>query len=209
MVRGIIFDFDGVIVDSEVFYLQSLVAYLKTMDIEASVEDVKHVLGQNMNDIADCIITQYGLKIGPEKMIKDSTAVFNDMLKEHVFEPMKGLIPFLERCRDKDVKMAIASSSDYAYLYKIMDQTDIRDFFSLVLSGEDFVHSKPDPEIYNVAQSRLGIAKDELLIIEDSVNGIRAGKASGIRTIGFKGSVVEQDTSQADEEVNDFSEIDI
>ena len=76
-----------------------------------------------------------------------------------------------------------------------------------MISGDLLKHSKPDPEIYNLVTKKMGLDKKELMIIEDSVNGIRAGKASGIFTVGFKGSRIIQDTSMADREVYSFREI--
>ena len=208
-IKGIIFDFDGVITDSEVLYVDSVVAYLKGIGIDTVFSDVQHVIGQNMNDIAACLIEQFHLNLSIPEVIEDSMNVYQKTFDYRRFMPMDGLIEFLERCREKGIRMMIASSSDYDYLYSIMDHLQIRNYFEYVLSGADLHHSKPDPEIYNLAAEKMKISKDELLIIEDSVNGIKAGKASGIFTVGFKGSVIQQDTSQADKEVYSFKEIEL
>ena len=105
--------------------------------------------------------------------------------------------------------MSVASSSSNEYLKNVLSRFGIYDDFAFVLSGNAFEHSKPDPEIYNIAAEKMGIAKAELLVIEDSVNGIKAAKAAGIYTIGLKKSIVKQDTSEADCEVFSFDEINV
>jgi HAD superfamily hydrolase (TIGR01509 family) len=209
MIKGIIFDFDGVISDSEVLYVDSLVEYLKTVGINSAFDEVKYVIGQNMNDIASCLIRQFDLHLSPEQVIRDSLDVYQKMFSVSMMEPMEGLKEFLERCREKGIRMMVASSSDYSYLYDALDHFGIRDYFEMVISGADFVHSKPDPSIYNTSAERMGIDKKDLMIIEDSPNGIKAGIASGIFTVAFKGSKIVQDTSLADKEVYSFSEIEL
>ncbi len=207
MYKGIIFDFDGVIVDSEVKYVESLVAYLDTIDIDCAFDDVSYVIGQSMPDIYACIKKQFDLKISEDVFIKDSLEVYEKMCDISAFEPMAGLIEFLEKCQEKGIRMAVASSSGYEYLYTIMDSFGIRKYFELVFSGDELEHSKPDPEIYDLTAKKMDLDKKELMIIEDSVNGIKAAKASGIFCIGFKGSKIFQDTSLADKEVKSFKEI--
>ena len=95
------------------------------------------------------------------------------------------------------------------YLKKHLNNFGITDYFQFVLSGTDFEKSKPDPEIYNVAAAKLGINKENLIIIEDSFAGLTAGNAAGIKTIGLKLSEVKQNTSIAHQQVNSFEEIEI
>lgn len=209
MVKGVIFDFDGVIVDSEVEYVATVVEYLHRIGIETTFNDVKYIVGQNMDGIASDLIRQFNLDLPVEKVIKDSLEVCDELFDITKLKPMKGLMEFLERCKTKGIRMAIGSSSDYNYLYTILDCIHARDYFDFVLSGTDFVKGKPDPEIYNVAAERMGIDKKDLMVIEDSRNGVMAGVAAGIYTVGLKVSEVTQDTSMADIEVHDFSEIDL
>ena len=207
MYKGIIFDFDGVIVDSEVRYVESVIAYLKTLGIDSHFDELTYLIGQNMSDIYMCLKRQFDLDVSKESFISNSMKVYEQLSDIKTFEPMNGLKEFLEYCHDKDLVMSVASSSSYDYLYTIMDTLGITRFFTHVISGDSLKHSKPDPEIYNLVTEEMGLNKKELMIIEDSVNGIRAGKASGIFTVGFKGSRIIQDTSMADREVYSFREI--
>ncbi len=117
MVKGIIFDFDGVIVDSEVSYVDSVVEYLSRLGIKTTFDDVKYVVGQNMNDIASDLIKQFNLNISNQKVIDDSMKVYNEVADIYKIPTINGVIDFVKKCHNKNIKMCIASSSEYSYLY--------------------------------------------------------------------------------------------
>ncbi len=208
-VKGIIFDFDGVITDSEPLYLESVKRYLSYKGINSDIEDLTVLLGQTMDDIANIMKNKFKLKEDIETIISESLKEYEDTVKYESYTPMKGIVDFLNRAKSKNIKMAIASSSAMDYLVTLSKQFGIIDYFDFIITGEDFEKSKPDPEIYNVAAQRLGIEKNNLIIIEDSVAGITAGNAANIYTIGLKSSKVWQDTSLAKKEVYSFEEIEL
>lgn len=209
MVKGIIFDFDGVITDSESFYLKTVLEYLRRKNIHSKLQDLVCLLGQDMNDIAFNLNSMFELNEPIQQIIDESLQVYDEMVSAIEFKPMPGLIDFLKKAKSLDIKMAVASSSDMPYLKKHLNNFGITDYFQFILSGTDFEKSKPDPEIYNVAAAKLGINKENLIIIEDSFAGITAGNAAGIKTIGLKLSEIKQNTSIAHQQVNSFEEIEI
>lgn len=209
MIKGIIFDFDGVVTDSEPPYIEALVSFIQSLGINVTFEELQHVVGQNILAIGTELVDTYHLDISPEEFNRRSMSIYAENTDIRDFKPMEGLYDFLDRCKEKGIRMCVASSSDYDYLYTIMDSLRIRGYFEWVLSGHGLSKGKPDPLIYNMAAEKMGIDKKDLMIIEDSPNGIRAGIASGIYTVGFKGSRVIQDTSTADREVFSFNEIEL
>ncbi|MBQ9424788.1 MAG: HAD family phosphatase [Erysipelotrichaceae bacterium] len=209
MIKGIIFDFDGVVTDSEPPYIDALVSFMQSIGIDATFEELQHVVGQNLQAIGTELVNTYHLNMSPEEFNRRSMSIYEESTDIRKFKPMEGLYEFLDRCKEKGIRICVASSSDYNYLYTIMDSLKIRDYFEWVLSGHGLSKGKPDPLIYNMAAEKMGIDKKDLMIIEDSPNGIRAGIASGIYTVGFKGSRVIQDTSMADKEVDSFNEIEL
>ncbi len=209
MIKGIIFDFDGVVTDSEPPYIEALVSFMKSIGINATFEELQHVVGQNLQAIGTELVNTYHLDMSVEEFNRRSMGIYEETTDIRDFRPMEGLYEFLDRCKEKGIRMCVASSSDYDYLYTIMDSLKIRDYFEWVLSGHGLSKGKPDPLIYNMAAEKMEIDKKDLMIIEDSPNGIRAGIASGIYTVGFKGSRVIQDTSMANKEVDFFNEIEL
>ena len=209
MIKGIIFDFDGVIVDSEPLYIETLLGYLAGLGVKTSEEKISYVIGQNLNDIGSDIISQFGLNMTVEEFVNDSRAYYFQRNKNADYPLLPGAKEFIERCHQKGLAICVASSSGYEYLHKILESKKLLPYFRFILSGEDFVHSKPDPEIYNKAAELLGIEKEGLMIIEDSLHGVMAGKASGIFTVAYKGAKFKQDTPMADLEICDFKELNI
>ena len=120
---------------------------------------------------------------------------------------MNGLVDFLNLCRQKGYRLAIVSSSDLSYIEDVVRRLKIQDYFDLLISGQMIEHGKPSPDIYLLAQQQMALPADSLLVIEDSPAGIQAGKAAGLTTIGYKGSIIDQDTSKADYQVSDYHEL--
>ncbi len=206
--KGIIFDCDGVIVDSEVIYLESLVAYLKTLNKTTCIADVQYLVGKKAEEISQDLIEQFALHTHTvEALVAGQRGYFDRYWKKCTIAPMEGLVEFLQRCKAEGLALTIASSSRRAYIEDLLKRLQISEYFDDIISGEMVENGKPAPDIFLYALHRMGLEKQDVAIIEDSVNGIKAAKASGMYTIGFKGSKIIQDTTQADLEVSSFSEI--
>lgn len=206
--KGIIFDCDGVLVDSEVIYLESLVNYLKSLNRSTEIEHVQYVVGKKAEEISRNLMEQFDLQgYTIEEIVAGQRECFTRYWEKYEVKPMKGLVEFLKRCKAHGLTLAIASSSRSAYIEDLLERLQISAYFDYIVSGEVVEKGKPAPDIFLYTLERMGLDKKDVVIIEDSVNGIQAGKASGIYTIGFKGSKIIQDTSQADFEVFSFEEI--
>ena len=90
------------------------------------------------------------------------------------------VLPVLEKLRADGIRMAIASSSPHRIIRLVVEQQNWGNYFSVLVSGDDFQRSKPDPEIYRYTMKQLGTAPEETLVVEDSTYGIEAGKAAGV-----------------------------
>ena len=205
---GVIFACDGVLLDSEAIYLQSLRDYLHTVGIEADMQDVVSVLGKPMAMITLELREKFGLsQYSDEEIVSGQRRIFRSRFAQAHLTPMPHLLTLLDWCKAQGVRMAIASSSDQNYLRNVTQRLHIEAYFDAVISGDAVAHGKPAPDIYHYAASRLNLPREELVIIEDSANGILAGVQSGCFTIGYKGSIIPQDTSLADWETDDFCEV--
>ncbi|MGK0551572.1 HAD family hydrolase [Enterococcus faecalis] len=208
MKKAVIFDCDGVLVDSEILYLNSLLKYLKTLGIETTIDEVKFVVGMKAYEIAEALQRKFELnQVSIEELIQKQDEYQEREMAAVELQPMSGLIDFLDSLKNQGYKLAIASSSLKNYVENVCRRIGILEYFDLLVTGEQVSNSKPDPEIFNKTVELLGIPKEETLIVEDSVNGIKAAKSSGVFVVGYKGSVIEQDTTNADAELKTFVEI--
>ncbi|MEF9968290.1 MAG: HAD family phosphatase [Longicatena sp.] len=208
MIEAIIFDCDGVIIDSEVIYLESLVDYLKTLSIECTIKDVQLVVGKPILDIAATLQKQFNLyDYTLDEIIIGQRKVFHERFYNSPLSPMQGLVEFLDSCSSKNIKIAVASSSQEGYVVDLLERFNIKKYFNVIVTGEQVTHGKPAPDIFLLASNKLGINKKNTVVIEDSYNGINAGINAEIFTIGFKGSKLVQDTSNANIEAYSFKEV--
>ncbi len=208
--KAVIFDFDGVIVDSEVIFTSALKDFFKSLGIEAENELLYQFTGIPVTSTIARIKNMTAGKYTDEELQSGLNRMYRTCIAGHYAEPMPGVQKFFDRLKENGIRTALGTSRGRDNVLEYIRDIGLCMPFDEVVTHEDVRHGKPDPETFLVCASRFwkyGIEKDEILIIEDSENGIRAGKASGMFTIGFKGSAVVQNTSQADLEVSSYKEI--
>lgn len=179
-VQAIIFDMDGVLFDTESFYYRQRELFLNSKGISMEHLPPKFFIGGNMKQSWRQILGSDYDKWDTEQLQKEYTEYKNSHprpYKNLIFSDVKDV---LERLRQHEIKIALASSSTKSDILMALRETAILPYFEFVLSGEEFTKSKPDPEIYNEAARKLGIPKSDILIIEDSEKGITAGTSAGI-----------------------------
>lgn len=210
--RAIIFDVDGVLVDSEYVFLTSIRHFLQKHDRDADFDELSLFLGKPEAEITEIVREQYGFQ-----QEYDFDAVWHGIYDEYAgvmdsgrVEPMPQVQEFLAWLEAEGILTAVATSGTMRHYEQIYYGIGLEHDFDVIVTFEDVTKGKPDPEIFLTAAkrlSKLGIAGDEIAVIEDSPNGIRAAKAAGLYTFGYKGSKIRQDTSGADLEVSSFQEI--
>ena len=199
--KGVIFDFDGCIVDSEQIYLESLVDYFSSKGLSCGKKDFVKYLGCPNGDIINRMKIDFSNVLSgmtSQEINGEQSVAFDKVLNSSEILPMDGLESFLKYGKDNNVIFAIATSSGSQYIDFMLNELNFNKYFDLITTCDDITKGKPDPQIYNMTAEKLNIDKNDLVIIEDSTNGIAAAKASGIYTIGYEGSSIKQDTSQAD-----------
>lgn len=206
-IKAIIFDCDGVLLDSELLFIENLIQYLKSKGINTSLDDVKKYIGIPLDEIIRMIINDYNLSDNfkeIEKYFNENDSVINhpDKLKH-----MSGVIDFIKEAYKKELILAVGSSSPIDYVLTVLNQFEIKKYFSLILTISEVPNGKPSPDIYNEIVKRLNLNKDEVIVIEDSTIGIKAANSAGIFCIGFKGSLIMQDTSNADMSAYSYKEV--
>lgn len=209
MAKAVLFDCDGVLLDSEYQYLDSVSRYLRTLGREAGIEELAYLVGTDIRRITEQLKKDYHLEgYGTEELIRGQRALFyKEFYGEGKLSPMEGLVAFLDRLRAAGIRMAVASSSPQEYVDYVLGQLKIGEYFEFALGRENVQRAKPAPDLYLEAMRRLKILPHEAVVIEDSQNGVAAGLASGAYVIAYKGSVVRQDTSGAHRTVFSFQEI--
>ena len=205
--KAIIFDCDGVIIDSEYLFLENTINFLKKRNIHQNISDVTKYIGLPLDTIIKMIIAEYELKDSVEfveQYFQSEDVVYNHPEKLKI---LNNLNMFLEWAKNNNIVCAIASSSPKDYVERVVTILGIKKYFKTIVTIEDVKYGKPFPDVYIEACKRLNIKFDEAVAIEDSPVGIKAAKTAGLYTIGYKGARVKQDTSASNISVYDFQEI--
>ncbi|MFC6994649.1 HAD family hydrolase [Streptococcus loxodontisalivarius] len=195
--KGIIFDMDGVLFDTETFYYERRERFLNEKGISIKHLPPSFFIGGNMKQVWQNILRDdyekwdiSALQEGYNQYKKDHPLPYKDLIFSDVKE-------CLEMLKKEGYVFGLASSSVKADILRALRENDLEDYFQVILSGEEFEESKPNPAIYLEAARQLNLEKSELLIIEDSEKGIQAGVSAGIEVWGIKDQKFGMDQSKA------------
>ncbi len=206
--KFVLFDMDGVLLDSELAVFQSLAKTLKTKGIELPEGDFKKYIGKSSMTIAKEIITQYRMPQSPAELLKDHEALRGSFYSDFPeLKPMDGVYECLNKLKLKGIHMAVVSSTESHGVLSALNRFDLLKYFNIVLCGDHVKKTKPSPEGYLLAAKMLCAQPEECVIVEDSPLGIEAGKNAGMLVMALKSSVIVQDTSAADYELRTFEDL--
>lgn len=208
MIKGIIFDCDGVLTDTEPKFTKGMMDHLHALGIQADPQDLETFCGMTLRRSCEEVMKRYKIdQLDLDQFIEDEQRCYDRYFQDDQMFPMPGLMEFLDFLQKQGIQLAVATSSSTAYIQHLLDLFQIKDRFSVVVAGDQVENGKPAPDIYYKAMAELGLPGSELAVIEDSENGIAAAKKAGLYTIGFKASKIVQNTAQADVEVRDYAEL--
>jgi HAD superfamily hydrolase (TIGR01509 family) len=203
--KAVVFDMDGVLVDSEQFYFKRRMKFFDELKIEPATRKIQDFVGLSNDMIWEMMIPEdkEKRKILKEKYFnysKEHEVYFPEVLKSSVKEVFSKL-------KDKNIKIAIASSSEKDEILRMTKECELDSYVDFVISGEECTKSKPDPEVYIKAVKVLGLLPTEALAVEDSILGIRAAKLAGLNVAALVPRDYHMDQSEADYRINDLVEL--
>ena len=201
-IKGIIFDMDGVLIDSEKEYLKLFQGFLKEQGKVYELEELRCLAGASGTLTDDYLYEM--LQIPKEITRKRLNRYFDENMVDFKKIFRKEALDVLNYLQQK---LALASSSSRKHIEEVLKTCQIDSFFEIVVSGKEFKQSKPNPEIYEFTVRQMGISKQDLLVIEDSTYGILAAKRAGLCVIALKDPVLKFDVSKADYTIDSLSEI--
>lgn len=210
MLKGIIFDMDGVLINSEPFHYQVWKEALKKRGIILDYEIYKPCIGSTVQVLMQILHEHYGVDEKDDSLPQEVKNLKQEMIEKQGYPP---LIPhvkdMLERFHEAGYQMAVASSSPQAYIENVTSYWGISPYFQVLVSGEHVEHPKPAPDIFLKTADILGLLPEECLVIEDSENGCRAAKAAGMTCMAYYNpDSGKQNLQTASVVVEGFEEID-
>jgi len=208
MIKGIIFDFDGLIIDTETPELQAWQELFDSFDIEFPYADYIRRIGNAYNDTSplEILKAKLGAKIDESNISTSFQKRKNTLIEQ---QPLcDGVKDYLLTAKRLGLQIGLASSSSIAWIDHHISARNIKSFFTCIKTLEDVTHPKPDPELYFRTVNCMEIEPKEAIALEDSYNGIIAAKKAGIHAIAIPNHVTRGlDFSCADLQLNKLSEM--
>lgn len=198
MIKGVLFDMDGVLVDSEPFICKAAMMMFEEIGITVQPEDFHPFVGMGEIRYISGVAEKHGIKVDIEK-VKARTYEIYEIIVRGKLSPLPGTHEFIAECKKRGFRLALATSAD-----RIKMEVNLREIglssgtFDFIVTGLDVVNKKPFPDIYLKAAQEIGLEAQECLVVEDAVSGIKAGKAAGCRCLAVTSSFDAGQLSEAD-----------
>jgi HAD superfamily hydrolase (TIGR01509 family) len=198
MIDAILFDFDGLMVDSEPHSIASWRAVLRERGAEIDAATLDQLLGLRLDETSRLLVERFSLTASPAELGKAKTDYQIAHLAGNV-RAMPGLKSLLDAIDRRGLRKAIASSGMRRYLEAALQVVGLASRFSVIISGEDVARGKPAPDVFLEGARRLGCSSAACLVLEDAPNGLQAAKAAGMRVVAIPNDQSRQlDLSAAD-----------
>jgi beta-phosphoglucomutase len=198
MIKGVLFDMDGVLVDSERYICEAAIKMFAERGVKAKEEDFIPFVGAGENKYVGGVAEKYGVK-EDIKIIKARTYEIYGQIVKGRLEPLDGVHDFIKKCKAKGLKLAVATSAD-----RIKMEINLREIglpentFDATINGLEVERKKPFPDIFISAAKKLGLDAIDCLVVEDAVNGVEAAKAAGAHVLGLTTSFTTKELHKAD-----------
>jgi pseudouridine 5'-phosphatase len=181
--RAIAFDLDGVLISSEPLYRRAFINFLRERQREPEEILFTKMMGATGREAILICKAHYHFAEEPHELSAACSAHFRRVIEREPIQLLPGVMDLMERLTNRRVPFAVATSSGRAYAENVLERFGIRPRLQFLLTGDDVSKGKPHPEIYLTAASRFGIEPNEMIVVEDSANGLRAAQAAGARCI--------------------------
>jgi HAD superfamily hydrolase (TIGR01509 family) len=198
MLQGILFDMDGVLVDSELFICQAGIQMFKEKGLSVKESDFKPFTGMGENKYLGGVAKKYNFPFEVERDKARTYEIYKNLVSGKL-KALNGVFTFIERCRQKNLKLAIASSADDVKVRINLHEIGLpTDWFGAIIHGNSVEKRKPHPDVFLKAAEELGVNPKNCLVIEDAVSGVEAAKTAGSKCLALATSFPKEKLHKAD-----------
>ncbi|MHA7844322.1 MAG: HAD family hydrolase [Winogradskyella sp.] len=208
MLKAVLFDMDGVIVDTEPLHRKAYHHMFDDVNITVNEDLYASFTGQSTINICKRLVDHFNLNEAPEDLVSLKRKHYKHVFDNDHLDLIEGVLDRIQDYYNNNVTLVVASSASMQGINQIFERFDLNKYFTAKFSGADLKKSKPHPEIFLKAAASTGFNISECLVIEDSTNGIKAAHSAGIYCVGFKSPhSSHQDYSLANKIITDFKEV--
>ena len=187
MFEAVIFDLDGLMIDSEPYQVQAWNEYLKRFELELDDYELQNMLGKRPSDVAEYLYRRYGIPQSPITIYQEEQAIFNNLIEENL-EPMPGLYHAVEMFRDNGLRMAIGTTmTTKEMVYDITERLEIDDAFDVIVAADMIGGTKPDPMILLACAETLALHPAVCIDLDSNPLGVEAAINASMKVICVPG----------------------
>ncbi|RED36626.1 HAD family phosphatase [Paenibacillus sp. VMFN-D1] len=208
MSGAFIFDMDGVIIDSEPIHFDVDIKTLDYFGVKTTEQELERFVGMTNPEMLGIFRQEHNLVHTIQEMIEYQLNLKMNILNNLEIEPIEGIRELIAQLKERNIPMAVASSSPRIFIEGVLGKFGLSHFFKTVVSGEEVPKGKPAPDIYLETAKQLGVDPPNCVVLEDSRNGVIAAKKAGMMCIGYLNpNSGNQNLDQADITVHSYDEI--
>ena len=197
-IRAVIFDMDGVLVDSEPLINAAAIAMFKEKGLEVQPDDFLPFVGAGEDRYIGGVAEHYSFTLDVTEAKQRTYEIYLDMVSSRL-EAFPGAVEFVNQCRDVGLHVAVASSADAIKVHANLEKIGMPvTFWDAVITGENVHNKKPAPDIFLTTAGKLGVSASECVVVEDAVNGVQAAKSAGMRCIAVASTFPAERLTEAD-----------
>jgi len=198
MIKAVLFDMDGVLVDSEEYICQAAIEMFKEKGLNVEPEDFLPFVGSGENRYIGGVAEKYDHPLNLERDKARTYEIYAGIVA-HKLEPLNGVLDFIDLCKESGLKIAVATSADEVKMNVNLEEIGIpAESFDTTVNGLEIERKKPFPDIYLKAARLLDVHPDECLVVEDAPNGIKAAKSAGMKCLAVATSFPPEELNEAD-----------
>ena len=208
MLRAVILDMDGTLLDSEPIHAEAFNGFLERIGVTERLDVDSDVVGYDLETICKKCIERFRLKIDVDEYKRGQHDYTLELFSSLELKETAGLTPFLRELKAEDVLTAVASATQGDIVDVILKRMGVAPYIDVICGFESVQNMKPAPDIFLLAAEKLGVAPEECLVIEDSPAGIQAARAAGMKSVAiYCNTKTPEQAGNADLIVNDFREL--
>ncbi len=196
---------DGVLIDSEKYIRDAAMQMFKEKGLTVNPEDFKPFVGKGENRYIGGVAEKYNFDVDIEE-VKARTYALYEQVSNNKLYPLPGVYEFMKKCKEKGLKIAVATSADEIKMNINLRAIGLNNSFDATVNGLEVEHKKPRPDIYIHAAGLLDVEPSECLVVEDAVSGVQAGKRAGAKVLALLTSFSKEELGDADWICNDLSD---
>ena len=188
MIKGVLFDMDGVLADSEPFICKAAIMMFSEIGLKVKPEDFIPFIGTGENRYIGGVAEKYNIAVNIQKAKARTYGIYQTIIRGNL-KPLPGAREFVEECIGHGFRLALATSADKVKMTANLNEIGIPvSKFDATINGLDVVNTKPFPDIYIMAAAKIGLKSEECLVVEDAVSGIKAAKSAGCKCLAVNTS---------------------